>query len=406
MQIEIRVIFTSLVVLSLISCAANRSAERGNQAVQQNVEAYQRALIARGVTGGSVAGVFRGRDTVAYSIVNSGLAGDTPISANTIFPIWSMSKPITVVAMMILHEKGLYELSDPVSKYIPYFSNLQCKDKTGQIYRCKNELKIVDLLSHRSGYGYYDRGKGPSTLDHYENLDQFVRDVAAYPVAFEPGTDYLYGINMAILGRVVEVVSGKEFFEFLKESIFEPLDMANTKFELYPDDRKHFQVLFKKPKPLEEGARFDEGTSTFSTADDELSYSPGTKAQFGGEGLVSTFEDYRHFCEMLIQKGNYRGRRILDERSLRMMTSVATEGRLMRGYNNGQDYGYSLFILTEPVLDGTASSKGIFGWSGAHNTHFWIDYEKSIYGLFMTRTVPFSWEIQKQLRSAVYRALN
>jgi CubicO group peptidase (beta-lactamase class C family) len=204
----------------------------------------------------------------------------------------------------------------------------------------------------------------------------------------------------------VEVVSRKEFFEFLKESIFEPLDMANTKFELYPDDRKHFQVLFKKPKPLEEGARFDEGTSTFSTADDELSYSPGTKAQFGGEGLVSTFEDYRHFCEMLIQKGNYRGRRILDERSLRMMTSVVTEGRLMRGYNNGQDYGYSLFILTEPVLDGTASSKGIFGWSGAHNTHFWIDYEKGIYGLFMTRTVPFSWEIQKQLRSVVYRALN
>jgi len=406
MHTRLRAIVASLVALTVTACAGNRGAGPGDQVVQQNIEAYQRALVARGVTGGSVAGVFRGGDTVAYSIVNSGLAGDAQISPNTIFPIWSMSKPITIAAMMILHERGLYEVSDPVSKYIPYFSVLNCKDEDGQVYRCKNELQIVHLLSHRSGYGYYEQGKGPSHLDPYENLDQFVRDVAAHPVEFEPGTEYRYGINQAILGRVVEVLSGKEFFEFLSEAIFEPLGMANTKFELSPDARKRFQILFKKPDPPEVDDRFDEGTSAFSTAHDELSYAPGTKAQFGGEGLVSTFDDYRRFCEMLLGRGTYRGTRILDERSIEMMTAVMTEGGLTRGYNNGMDYGFSLFVLSEPALDGTGSSRGIFGWSGYHNTHFWIDYEKNIYGLFMTRTVPFSGEIQKQFRAAVYRGLN
>lgn len=406
MQTASRSVVASLLVLTALACAGNRSAAPGDREVQQNIEAYQRALIARGVTGGSVAGVFRGGIPLAYSIVNSGLAGDTPISANTVFPIWSMSKPITIAAMMILHEKGLYEVSDPVSKYISYFADLKCKDKAGKIYRCKNELQIAHLLSHRSGYGYYDQGKGPRVQDSYENLDQFVKDVAAHPVEFEPGTEYLYGINQAILGRVVEVLSGKEFFQYLSEAIFRPLGMANTKFELSPDDRRRFQILFKKPNPSVVDGRFDQGISAFSTAYDELTYSPGTKAQFGGEGLVSTFEDYRRFCEMLLGRGTYRGTRILDERSIELMTAVTTVGRLTRGYNNGQDFGYALFVLSEPALDGTGSSKGIFGWSGYHNTDFWIDYEKNVYGLFMTRTVPFSSEIQKQFRAAVYRGLN
>jgi len=409
MHMKVRTIVSSVLILTLVACAGSRSRLPNDQGMQKNIEAYQRALIAKGVTGGSVAGVFRGGETLAYSIVNSGLPGDTPVSPDTIFPIWSMSKPITTAAMMILHERGLYQVSDPVSKYIPYFSDLKCKGEDGQSYPCENELKIVHLLSHRSGYGYYDQGEGPSHLDPYEDLDKFVRVVSAHPVEFEPGTEYLYGINQAILGRLVEVLSGVEFFEFLNETIFEPLGMTHTRFELSPEDRKRFQVLFKKPgydETMEAGIKFDEGTSAFSNAHDELSYAPGTKVQLGGEGLVSTFGDYRRFCEMLLGRGVYRGKRVLDEQSIEMMVAVTTEGEVTRGYNDGFDYGYSLFVLSEPALDGTGSSKRIFGWSGYHNTHFWIDYDKNLYGLFMTRTVPFSFEIQKQFRSAVYRGLN
>ncbi len=407
---HLRIIFFGLAVLGLAACGDAPSADRRNPTVQANVEAYQRALIARGVTGGSVAGVFMGPDTVAFSIVNSGLAGDTPISANTIFPIWSMTKPITVVAMMMLHERGLFALDDPVAKILPYFADMKCKDETGSVYRCENELRIVHLLTHRSGYGYYPPGRGPSHLAPYASLDEFVRVLAATPAEFEPGSDYLYGNSISILGRLVEVLSGMEFYVFLKENIFDPLDMPDTKFELSAADRGRFQVLFKKPDQLVGSTdiitSFDVGTATFTTEYDELSYVPGTKVQLGGDGLVSTFEDYRHFCEMLLGKGSYQGKRILSEQSIAMMTSVATQGRLVRGYSAGIDYGYSLYVLTEPVLSSGLAPKGIYGWVGYHNTDFWIDNETGLYGLFMTRTSPYSAEIGKQFRSAVYRGLD
>lgn len=402
MKHHLRILSPTIAALAL--CVSVFAADSRHAAVQQSIEAYQRALIARGVTGSSVAGVYRGSETIAHSVMNSGLPGDTAITAKTIFPIWSMSKPITIVAMMILHERGRYALEDPVSKYLPYFADMTCKDKTGKVAKCQNPLKVVHLLTHRSGYGYYESGKGPSFLDSHENLDQFARALAAHPAEFEPGTDYIYGQNQAILGRLVEVLSGKEFFVFLKENLFDPLDMPDTKFELTAEDRKRFQILFKKPKPGDE-ARFDTGESSFTREHDELPYTPGTKAQYGGEGLVSTFEDYRHFCEMLLAQGTFRGKRILSPQSIATMTAVATPGGLIRSYNNGQDHGFSLWLLNEPVLDGTGAPKGLYGWSGYHNTHFWIDPKTGIYGLFLTRTYPFSWEIQKQFRSAVYRGL-
>jgi CubicO group peptidase (beta-lactamase class C family) len=393
-----------LILLSLAGCAP-RSAPPTTENLSQSVRAYQQALIDGGVTGSSVAGVFRGTDTLVYSIVNSGLPGDTPITERTIFPIWSMSKPITITAMMILHQRGLYQMTDPVSKYLPYFADLTCRNEDGSSYRCRNELLVEHLLSHRSGYAYYPQGTGPNHLDPYENLDQYVRVVAAHPVEFEPGTDRVYGLNQAILGRLVEVLSGKEFYVFLKEEILDPLGMVDTKFELTAEDRARFQILFRKPAggPIQD--RYDPGTPEFTTAYDELPYTPGTKAQYGGEGLVSTFEDYRRFCEMLLGRGVFRGRRILEEQSLAMMTAATTPPGRMAGYNNGLAHGYSVFILQQPELDGTGSPKGIFGWSGYHNTHFWVDYENNLYGLFMTRTTPFSREIQKQFRAAVYRAL-
>lgn len=409
MKTTIWVFALLLLMITIAACTENHGVINDKSSLQQNIEEYQRELIAQGVTGGSVAGVFRRGETLAYSIVNSDLPDDTPILPDTLFPIWSMSKPITTAAMMILHERGLYQVDDPVSKYLPYFADLKCKGKEGRVYPCKNELKISHLLTHRSGYGYYYQEGEPSHVGTYEDLDSFMRVVADYPVEFEPGTEYLYGINHAILGRIIEVLSGQVLYDFFNETIFEPLGMVNTKFELSLDDRARFQVLFKKPNYDETsllGGKFDEGISIFSRAHDELSYKPGTKVQLGGEGLVSTFQDYQKFCEMLLGKGVYQGIRILDEQSIEMMAAVVTEGGVTRGYDEGFDFGYSLFVLNKPVLDGTGSSKGIFGWSGYHNTHFWIDHEKNIYGLFMTRTTPFSWGIQRNFRSAVYRGLN
>jgi CubicO group peptidase (beta-lactamase class C family) len=149
----------------------------------------------------------------------------------------------------------------------------------------------------------------------------------------------------------------------------------------------------------------DKGVSTITDQYDELTYTPGTRVQLGGEGLVSTFADYRKFCEMLLAGGRFAGRALISESAFKRMTTTVTPPQISAGYNTGFGYAYSLFNLEEPLLDGTGSPKGIFGWSGYHNTHFWIDQTNGIYGLFMTRTTPSAMEIQKQFRAAVYRAL-
>ena len=382
----------------------------GNE-LQSSVESYQKVLVNAGVTGSNVAGVYSKDKTLAFSIVNSNIEGDKSISNETIFPIWSMSKPITIAAMMILRDRQLFDVKDPVKKYLPYFDNLQCKSEEESIgtYNCANDLLIEHLLSHRSGYGYVAFGANvPDHRDPFKDLDEFVRHVANRPVNFEPGTEYLYGINQAILGRLVEVLSGQEFYLFLKENIFDPLEMKDTKFYLTEEDREKFQPLYRKAQK-EAGINLlmpDSGVSNITENFDELNYDMTSKKQLGGEGLVSTFNDYRKFCEMLLSAGSYNDKIIISEDSFKLMTSVVTDHFIAGGYDDGFGYSYSMFSLQEPLLDGTGSPRGIFGWSGYHNTHFWIDQTNGIYGLFMSRTTPFQIEIQKQFRSVVYKNIN
>jgi CubicO group peptidase (beta-lactamase class C family) len=300
-----------------------------------------------------------------------------------------MSKPITIVAMMQLYEEGLINFEDKLSKYIPEFKNLKCKGQNG-IYECKNDLTLFHLMTHRSGYSYYDNPQFFTSTLKYDNLKDFASDVANHPVEFEPGSNYLYGINMAILGRVVEVVTKKTFYEYLKEKIFDPLKMDETKFYLTKSDRERFQPLYIN----------DGSLKGFTNNLDELTYDINNKAYFGGEGLVSTLDDYSNFCQMLLNGGAFEGEKIISQESINMMTKSYSK---IEG--DPFDYGFSLFVLKDPVLDGTNSSKGIYGWSGYHNTHFWIDPEKKLFGLFMTRAREFSSVIQKEFRRAVYSSL-
>ena len=289
---------------------------------------------------------------------------------------------------------GLIDLDDDVSKYIPAVNSLTCKNPNGEIYECENKLKLIDLMTHRSGYGYYGNPQWFTSTVKYNNLVDFVNDVAKHPVEFEPGSDYLYGLNMAILGRVIEVVSEKTFYEYLKETIFDPLNMNETKFYLTEEERERFQPLFINSNSL----------VGFTNLLDEMSYDIDNRAYFGGEGLVSTMSDYANFCKMLLNKGTYNGNKIISSSSIDMMTSKYSIRRPNEFASIGDPfyYGFSLFVLDDPELDGTNSSKGIYGWSGYHNTHFWIDDEKQLFGLFMTRAREFSFDLQKEFRRAVY----
>lgn len=377
-------------ILILVSCHSDNKIENNS------IYKFQKQLIEDETTGSNVAMVFKDDKIIYKQVVNSEKEGDKNINDETIFPVWSMSKPITTVAMMTLFEDGLIDFNDNVSDYIPSFKNIKCKGKVDQIYECENSLKIIHLMTHRSGYKYYnwkiyrlqpDEAMGRFiSHEKYDNLEEFVEDVSNEPLEYEPGTQYVYGINQAILGRIVEVVTKKSFYEYLKERIFDPLDMMNTKFYLTSEDRNKFQPLYLNSM----------STKEYTNSYDELHYEINNHAYFGGEGLVSTLEDYAKFCKMLLNGGELKGQRIISKNSIDIMTEKHSDG------NDGFYNAFSLFVLEDPLEDGRNSSKGIYGWSGYHNTHFWIDNEKNLFGLFMTRAREYSQDIQNDFREAVY----
>jgi CubicO group peptidase (beta-lactamase class C family) len=374
------------------------------------IKLLQKKLIVDEITGSNVALVYKEGNVVYFNIQNSGKIGDKNISnqsykpyKETIFPIWSMSKPISIVATMILLERGLIKLTDNISKYIPAMKNMNCETENG-IQPCENQIKIIDLLTHRSGLGYYSDpgyGYGYTNSIKYDNLEEFTNDLSEVVLKFEPGLKYFYGINQAVLGRVIEVVSNQTFFEFLKKELFDPLEMNETKFHLTKQERDRFQPLFINTGALK----------GFTYELNELSYKKNNEAYFGGEGLVSTLGDYSNFCKMLLNGGSYNGKKIISQNSINLMTKKYSQSYPNEEFADtrklGFYYGFSLFVLENPEIDNTNSTKGIYGWSGYHNTHFWIDPEKQLFAIFLSRSRQgvSNIDTQKEFRRAVYKTI-
>jgi CubicO group peptidase (beta-lactamase class C family) len=374
------------------------------------IKLLQKKLIVDEITGSNVALVYKEGNVVYFNIQNSGKIGDKNISnqsykpyKETIFPIWSMSKPISIVATMILLERGLIKLTDNISKYIPAMKNMNCETENG-IQPCENQIKIIDLLTHRSGLGYYSDpgyGYGYTNSIKYDNLEEFTNDLSEVVLKFEPGLKYFYGINQAVLGRVIEVVSNQTFFEFLKKELFDPLEMNETKFYLTKQERDRFQPLFINTGALK----------GFTYELNELSYKKNNEAYFGGEGLVSTLGDYSNFCKMLLNGGSYNGKKIISQNSINLMTKKYSQSYPNEEFADtrklGFYYGFSLFVLENPEIDNTNSTKGIYGWSGYHNTHFWIDPEKQLFAIFLSRSRQgvSNIDTQKEFRRAVYKTI-
>ena len=374
------------------------------------IKLLQKKLIVDEITGSNVALVYKEGSVVYFNIQNSGKIGDKNISnqsykpyKETIFPIWSMSKPISIVATMILLERGLIKLTDNISKYIPAMKNMNCETENG-IQPCENQIKIIDLLTHRSGLGYYSDpgyGYGYTNSIKYDNLEEFTNDLSEVVLKFEPGLKYFYGINQAVLGRVIEVVSNQTFFEFLKKELFDPLEMNETKFYLTEEERGRFQPLFINTGALK----------GFTYELNELSYKKNNEAYFGGEGLVSTLGDYSNFCKMLLNGGSYNGKKIISQNSINLMTKKYSQSYPNEEFADtrklGFYYGFSLFVLENPEIDNTNSTKGIYGWSGYHNTHFWIDPEKQLFAIFLSRSRQgvSNIDTQKEFRRAVYKTI-
>jgi CubicO group peptidase (beta-lactamase class C family) len=345
-----------------------------------------------------------------------------PVEADTMFRIYSMTKPITSVAAMMLWEQGKFELTDPISKWLPEFAEPRVyaggpANKYVTV-PATEPIRVWHLLTHTAGltYGFHHvhvtdeiyRNAGfefgnPRGFD----LKQCVEAWAALPLAFSPGSEWLYSVATDVLGRFVEVVSGQPLDEFFAEHIFGPLGMVDTAFSVDEERQHRLAALYAKVAGSETAVRYDQMGNIISKAPQWFS---------GGGGLASTTRDYTRFTWMLLRGGELEGQRLLSSRTLAYMTrnhlpgnqDLQTFGRPINAEvrTDGVGFGLGFAVVIDPAANKTMCSEGEFNWGGLASTTFWVDKTEDISVVFMTQLMPSStYSLRPQLRQLVYQSL-
>ncbi len=342
-----------------------------------------------------------------------------PMLTDTLFRIYSMTKPVTSVALMMLHERGAFQLGDPVHKWLPGWESLR-------VYRhgkypnfvtepTKRPMTVRDLLTHTSGlsYGILERthldaayrklriGDGGTLADMVETLGQL-------PLEFSPGTRWGYSVATDVIARLVEIMSGRRFDEYLRTEIFEPLGMVDTGYTVAADKLPRFAANY---------ARSPDGGMTLFDDPADSAYARPKTLFTGSTGLISTAADYVRFAEMLRRGGAIDGVRILGARTVRYMTqnhlpggvdlaSLATESTFSETRYDGVGFGLGFHVALDPVRTQVPGSVGEYGWGGMASTAFWIDPVEDITVVFMTQLVPSSaLNVRSELKSIVHAAI-
>lgn len=344
------------------------------------------------------------------------------VNDDTVFRIYSMTKPITSLAAMMLYEEGCFELNDPVAAYLPEFADTRVW-KGGSTTGPETEpitepLRIWHLLTHTSGltYGFqrshptdalyrdagYDLG-GPKGV----TLAEAVATWASLPLRFQPGTAWCYSVSTDVLGRLVEVLSGRSLDAFFAERILGPMGMVDTAFGL-PEGQRHRLAALHVPDPATKKAvRFDELGPVSRSVPTFLS---------GGGGLVSTTDDYLRFCDVLLRRGERDGVRLLSPRTVDFMTCNHLPGGAdLLGFARsmyaetpfaGVGFGLGFSVVTDPVRHKVLGSQGTFAWGGAASTGFFVNPVEEITAVFMTQLIPSGiWPLRSQLTQLVTQAI-
>ena len=325
---------------------------------------------------------------------NSDISDQDSLENDDIFRIASMTKPIVSVALMMLHEEGKFKLNDPVYKYIPEFKNLTVK-KRKKTKPVKNHIKVVDLLRHSAGLNF----RGPEDYRKTINLtlEEYTKEAVKEPLKFEPGTTWWYSYATDICGYLIEVLSGEKLDDFLKNRIFDPLEMNDTFFEL-------------------PAKKLDRLTTLYVVGDNKELVSFDSKANTpfkdkvillnGSGGLLSTTEDYLKFSLMLLNNGSYKGRQLLNKETLDLMKFDHSQGLKYKKLAFGKKKGFGLgFEVVKE--DGTKfGSKGTFGWGGMFGTYFRVDPKQNMIMIYMTQSFEtYKLKIADIFRAHVYESL-
>jgi CubicO group peptidase (beta-lactamase class C family) len=335
-----------------------------------------KSLVDQGRLAGVVTMVARHGKVVEFEAAGKrDVAANLPMQKDSIFRIYSMSKPITGVAMMMLFEEGKWQLNDPVAKYVPEFANLKVygTDAAGNIV-LKDQthpMTMRELMSHTAGFTYGFFSDTPvdklqreaDVLNINNTLEEMIARVAKLPLNAQPGSEWHYSISVDIQGYIVQKLSGMRFEEFLEKRIFKPLNMVDTGFYVPPEKLKRFAEFYDYDK---------EGHLQIVRSPINHDYSAKPALPSGGGGLVSTATDYMRFCQMLLNGGQLGGVRLLSPRTVELMrTNVLAP--TMSIFAPGAGFGLDFAVYTDAVAAGGYYGKGTFWWGGAAGTWFWID---------------------------------
>ncbi|HEX7036745.1 MAG TPA: serine hydrolase domain-containing protein [Pseudomonadales bacterium] len=374
-------------------------------------------LTRRYVDEGKLAGVvtlIARHGKVAYfdAVGKANLETGAPMQKDTLVRIYSMSKPITAVAAMMLYEEGRFQLSDPISKFLPELAELEVLTADGQRVPAK-PITMQHLLTHTAGFSY---GFGPndpvdklyreSNLLQARDLDEFVARLAELPLKFQPGEQWHYSVAVDVTGAVVERISGQRFDRFLAERLFAPLGMDDTFFDI-PDE---------KAARFGTNHRYDAKTGKLEVLPvPEYPLWKDTTFFSGGGGLVSTAEDYARFCQMLLNGGELDGQRILSPKTVEFMTmnhlpalleaTGAGERPGLIGSRSGSGFGLGFGVVTDVPQAGVVGSVGEYSWGGAAGTVFWIDPVEDLFVVSMIQLMQSPWPLRQELKVLTYQAL-
>ena len=379
-------------------------------------------------------GVYAGINTLIArrgKVVHAGEFGwrdkeaGSAMTTDTIFRLYSMTKPIVCVALMTLLEEARFTLTDPVAKYIPAFGRVKVRESDGHLVDPVRPVMLRDLMTHMSGLTYhfvdeFDVGKMYNEgrlLDAQCSLDAAIDDLARFPLAFQPGSRWRYSVGIDVAARVIEVISGRPLGAFLRERLLEPLGMADTAFGVPPEKRSRLAAMYGRPDVIAAGPTVSSELEAWSKGvndrlDVSMSYPVNSPGEFmrGGHGLFSTIGDYFRFAQMLANGGELDGTRILGRKTLELMHLNCVPAALLPLDIGGlplPGYGFGLGsrVLMDVAQSGAPGSAGEFGWSGAAKTTYWVDPKEQLVGLFMTQSM-MSFDLPElDLRALAYQAI-
>jgi CubicO group peptidase (beta-lactamase class C family) len=376
------------------------------------------------------AGRFPGTQVLVYrrgNVVHSAVQGfadverKVPVQDDTIFRIYSMSKPVTSVAFMMLVEEGRVALDEPVHKYIPEWKNLGVfQAGTTPSFLTKppsRPMLIVDLLRHTSGltYGFQQRTNVDAAyrqqkigeIEKAGTLQAMIDDLAKMPLEFSPGEAWNYSVSTDVIGYLIGKISGKPFEEFFQERILDPLGMTDTGFFVPPAKAHRLAACYSADGKGGMTLQDDPATSSFLSPPAFIS---------GGGGLCSTAADYLTFCRALLNGGELGGVRLIGPKTLALMTTNHLPGgrdlpemsrsMFAEATYNGIGFGLGFSVTMDPAKTLIPGSPGEYAWGGAATTSFWIDPKEELIAIFMTQVLPSSaYPVRRELRTMIYSAI-